>query len=76
MMKRQNLETIVFNKIRFYRKVDESSPTNRNILNAGEKFLKIFKQLKKNTDKIKLSDFLKKYIYHTNWTMINIKFLH
>lgn len=58
MMKRRKLETVVFNKIRFYREVDETSPTNRNILNAGEKFQEIFKQLKKNTDKIKLSDFL------------------
>lgn len=58
MIKRQKLEKIVFNKVRFYRKVDETSPTNRNILNVGEKFLEIFKQLKKNTDKIKLSDFL------------------
>ena len=59
MTKKQKLETIVFNQVRFYRKVDESSPTNRNILNAGGKFQEIFKRLKKNTDKIKLSDFLK-----------------
>lgn len=58
MMKKEKLELVVFNKIRFYREVDETSPTNRNILNAGEKFLEIFQQLKKNNDKIKLSDFL------------------
>lgn len=60
MMKKQKLETIIFNKIKFSREVDETSPTNRNILNAGEKFIEIFKQLKKNDNKIKLSDFLKK----------------
>lgn len=60
MMKKQKLETIVFNKVKFYREVNETSPTNRNILNAGEKFQEIFQQLKKNNDKIKVSDFLKK----------------
>lgn len=59
MMKRQNLETIVFNKIRFYRKVDEMSPTNRNMLNAGKIFMKIFKQLEQKADKFSLSAFLK-----------------
>lgn len=58
-MKRQKLETIVFNQIRFYRKVDESSPTNRNIIEVGKKAFEIFKSLEKNTDRIKLSDFLK-----------------
>ena len=58
MIKRQKLEKIIFNKVRFYRKVDETSPTNRNILNAGKIFMKIFKSLEKNTDRIKLSDFL------------------
>lgn len=58
MMKKQKLETIVFNKIRFYRKEDESSPTNKNVIEVGKKAFEIFKQLEKNTDRIKLSDFL------------------
>lgn len=58
MMKKQKLETIIFNQIRFYRKVDESSPTNRNVIEVGKKAFEIFKSLEKNTDRIKLSDFL------------------
>lgn len=58
MMKKEKL--VVFNKIRFYRKVDESSPTNRNLIEVGKKAFEIFKQLEKNNDRIKLSDFLDK----------------
>lgn len=59
MMKRQKLEKIVFNKVRFYREVDETSPTNRNILNTGKKFQEIFQQLEQKADRISLSAFLK-----------------
>ena len=57
-MKKQKLEQVVFNKIRFYRKVDESSPTNRNVIEVGKKAFEIFKQLEQKSDRIKLSDFL------------------
>ena len=59
-MKKQKLEQVVFNKIRFYRKVDESSPTNRNVIEVRKKAFEIFKQLEQKSDRIKLSDFLNK----------------